>query len=128
MISSDNGAKKDIKARLNKARGSFSRLRNIWRSKQYSLKTKLKLYNSNVKSVLLYGSECWRIVKSDVAKVNAFHNGCLRKICNIYWPQKISNVNLYRKTGCKNIALEIKSRRLRWLGHVLRMGPERIPK
>ena len=127
LISSDNGARKDIKTRLNKARGSFSRLRNIWRSKQYSLKTKFKLYNSNVKSVLLYGSECWRIVKSDVNKVNAFHNGCLRRICNIYWPQKISNVNLYRKTGCKNIALEIKSRRLRWLGHVLRMRPETIP-
>ena len=128
VISSDNGAKKDIQARLNKARGAFSRLRNIWRSKQYSQKTKIRLYNSNVKSVLLYGSECWRIIKSDVDKVNAFHNGCLRRICNIYWPQKISNENLYKKTGCKNISIEIKIRRLRWLGLVLRMSQERIPK
>ena len=96
--------------------------------KQYSLKTKVRIYNSNVKSVLLYGFEWWRIVKRDINKVNAFHNSCLRRICNIFWPNKISNNDLYRKTGCTSIDLEIKKRRLRWLGHVLRMSPERIPK
>jgi len=68
VISTDNSAQKDIKARLNKARCAFSRLKNIWKSKQYSLKTKVRIYNSSVKSVLLYRSECWRIVKSDITK------------------------------------------------------------
>jgi hypothetical protein len=128
LISKDNGAKKDIQSRLGKARGAFARLRPIWKSKQYSLKTKLKLYNSNVKSVLLYGSECWRVVKSDMDKISAFHNGCLRKICRIFWPQKVSNQDLYSKTNSKNIIHEIKHRRLKWLGHVLRMEQGRIPK
>ena len=52
---------KDIQSRLGKARGAFARLQPIWKSKQCSLKTKLRLYNSKVKSVLLYGSECWRV-------------------------------------------------------------------
>ena len=39
VTSTDNSAKKDIKARLNKARCAFSRLKNIWKSKQYSLTT-----------------------------------------------------------------------------------------
>ena len=86
------------------------------------------IYNSNVKSVLLYGSECWRIVKRDINKVNVFHNSCLQRICNIFWPNKISNNDLYQKTGCTSMDLEIKKRWLRWLGHVLRMLPERIPK
>ena len=77
VISTDNSAQKDIKARLNKARCVFSRLKNIWKSKQYSLSTKVRIYNSNVKSVLLYGAECWRNVKRDIKKVNAFHNSCL---------------------------------------------------
>ena len=128
MISRDNSAQKDIKARLNKARCAFSRVKNIWKSKQYSLSTKVRIYNSNVKSVLLYGSECWRIVKKDINKVNAFHNSCLRRICNIFWPNKISNNDLYQKTGCTSMEQEIKKRRLRWLGHVLHMSPERIPK
>ena len=59
VISTDNSAQKDIKARLNKARCAFSRLKSIWKSKQYSLSTKVRIYNSNVKSVLLYGSDLW---------------------------------------------------------------------
>ena len=68
------------------------------------------------------------MVKGDMAKINAFHNGCLRKICRIFWPNKISNVELYKKTGCNSAVLEIKRRRLRWLGHVLRMPKDSIPK
>ena len=59
--------------------------------------------------------------------MNAFHNGCSRKFCGIFWPNKISHVELHRKTGCNSAVLEIKRRRLRWLGHVLRMPGERIP-
>ena len=61
-------------------------------------------------------------------KLCAFYNSCLRKICNIYWPSKITNNDLYQKTGCTSINVEIKKRRLRWLGHVLRMSQDRIPK
>jgi hypothetical protein len=54
LISKDSGTSKDIKAWLGKAQGAFSHLCPIWRSKQCSLKTNMLLYNSNVKSVLLY--------------------------------------------------------------------------
>ena len=121
LISKDNGGQKGIKARLGKARCAFAKLQNFWKSNQYTTKTKIRLYNSNVKSILLYGSECWRMVKGDMAKIDAFHNRCLRKICRIFWPNEISNVDLYKKTGCNSAVLEIKRRRLRWLGHVLRM-------
>ena len=128
LISKDNGGQKDIKARLGKARCAFAKLQNIWKSNQYTTKTKIRLYNSNMKSILLYGSKCWRVVKGDMAKIDAFHNRCLRKICRIFWPNKISNVDLYKKTGCNSAVLEIKRRRLRWLGHVLRMSQDSIPK
>ncbi|KAL9952828.1 hypothetical protein ACROYT_G040141 [Oculina patagonica] len=128
LVAKDSAARKDIKARLGKARGAFARLQPVWRSKQYSLRTKLRLYNSIVKPVLLYGAECWRVVKSDMNKINAFHNGCLRRICRIFWPNKISNEELYKKTKSQSVVLEIKRRRFRWLGHVLRMDQDRIPK
>ncbi|KAK2174166.1 hypothetical protein NP493_821g01017 [Ridgeia piscesae] len=128
LISKDNGGQKDIKARLGKARCPFAKLQNIWKSNQYTTKTKIRLYNSNVKSILLYGSECWRLVKGDMAKIDAFHNRCIRKICRIFLPNNISNVDLYKKTSCNSAVLEIKRRRLRWLGHVLRMPQDSIPK
>jgi len=127
-ISTDNGVQKDIQSRLNKARGAFARLRPIWKSKAYSKRTKLKIYNSNVKLVLLYGSECWRVNQRDMERVEAFHNTCLRRICNIFWPNVISNEALYERTGSHSIVEEIKKRRFRWLGHVFRMQQSQIPK
>ena len=54
-ISVENSVQKDISARINKARNSYCSLCNIWKSNVYSLKTKVRLFNSNVISVLLYG-------------------------------------------------------------------------
>ena len=45
------------KNRQGKARAVFVQLKNIWTSKELSLKTKVRQFNTNVKSVLLYGSE-----------------------------------------------------------------------
>ena len=65
VVSTEDPTQKNIKNRLAKARTAFHRLRPIWKSKQYSRNTKVKFYNSTVKSVLLYGNECWRVTKTD---------------------------------------------------------------
>ena len=91
IMSPEDPTTKDIQSRLNKARLAFRHLYPVWKSKQYSRRTKVQLYNSNVKSVLLYGSECWRMTKKDFQKIASFHHSCLRKICRIFWPNKISN-------------------------------------
>ncbi|KAL9954522.1 hypothetical protein ACROYT_G042072 [Oculina patagonica] len=60
-VTQEGGSDEDIKSRLGKARAAFSKLRNIWKSSQLKLKTKLKIFKSNVVSVLLYGCETWRM-------------------------------------------------------------------
>ena len=45
VVSTDNAAQKDILARLGKARSAFARLQPIWKSQQYTLRTKLRVYN-----------------------------------------------------------------------------------
>jgi len=47
VLSKDNGAGKDIKARLSKARAAFAKLQPIWKSSKYSLRTKIHLYISS---------------------------------------------------------------------------------
>ena len=54
-----------FKNRLSKARNAFAILRPVWLLSVYSLRTKLHLYNSIVKSVLWYGSECLQVVETD---------------------------------------------------------------
>ena len=69
-------------------------LNNVCRSSQYSTKTKLKIYQSCVMSALLYGSECWKMIKSDITKPSVFHTKKLRRILQIFWPDTISNQQL----------------------------------
>ena len=128
MLSNTNGTAKDIRARISKARYAFCQLQPIWKRRSISLKTKIRIYTSNVKSVLLYGAECWRIIQSDMKKLSSFHNTCLRKICKIFWPNTISNKDLYHKTNQCCIETDIKRKRWRWIGHVLRKGNEDITK
>lgn len=128
IIRKDGGAEEDIKRRLNKARNVMRIMNNIWKSAQYSTHTKLKLYRSCVISTLMYGSECWRMTKSDAAKLSSFHTTCLRKILRIFWPRKISNNDLLQRCNMEDMEMLITKRRWKWFGHVLRMEKDSIPK
>ena len=79
-----------IPTRIGKARVAFIQLKNIWISKEISQRTKLRLFSSNVKSVLLYGAETWRTTKNTTMKVQTFINNCLRRILSIHWPDTIT--------------------------------------
>jgi hypothetical protein len=126
VVSKDGGTQVDIQSRMGKARGVFARLNPIWRSRQYGRDTKIKIYQSCVIPVLLYSSECWRMTKSDSMKLAAFHTRCLRKICRIFWPNKISNENLFKITRQEDIRTTIKRRRWRWIGHAMRRDRDNI--
>ena len=58
-VTQEGGSAEDIKSRLGKARAAFNKLRNIWKSSQLKLRTKLKIFKSNVVAVLLYGCETY---------------------------------------------------------------------
>lgn len=83
VISTDGGALKDINVRLQKTKLAFAKLKNIWRASNIMLNTKIRIFNSCVKSVLLYGSETWFVSNEIERKVQAFVNRCLRNILKI---------------------------------------------
>ena len=125
-VRSDGGAGKDIKNRLGKARNSFNMLNNIWRSQQYGLRTKLKIYNACILSTLLYGSECWRMTESDLQKFSTFHTKNLRRILRIFWPRRISNEDLLQQCRQESMEIILLKRRWKWIGHTLRREPDHI--
>ena len=126
VVDAQGGTDKDISARINKARASFVTLKKLWSSKEISIATKLRIFNSNVKSILLYGSETWRVTKSLQQKIQVFVNSCLRQLFKIRWPDKISNEELWNKAKQEPINLTIQRRKWRWVGHTLRKPPDNI--
>ena len=93
IVDQQGGTDADVKSRINKARRAFASLKPIWNSSKISRRTKLRLFNSNVKSVQLYGSEAWKISQEIAKKVRVFIHKCLRIILHVRWPRKIFNAD-----------------------------------
>ncbi|VDP42439.1 unnamed protein product [Schistosoma margrebowiei] len=114
------GSDVDEKARIGKARTAFLRLKNIWNSKHLSTNIKVRIFNTNVKAVLLYGAETWRTKTTTIKKVQVFIHSYLHWILNIHWPDTISNSLLWERTNQLPAEEEIRKRRWKWIGHTLR--------
>ena len=57
IINKTGGTDEDVKACIGKAKQVFAMLKPAWRTSSMSRKTKLRIFSSNVKSILLYEAE-----------------------------------------------------------------------
>ena len=119
IVTTTGGAEEDVEARCGKAQVAFSMLGPVWRSRHTSLWIKLKIFNANVKSVLLYASEIWLLTKTIINKLQAFINRRLRYIFGVFWPRKISSDDLWQRTKQERVDATIRCRKWTWIGHNL---------
>jgi hypothetical protein len=101
-----------VEERIKKARGAFGMLNIVWRATAYSNNTKIRILNTNVKPVLLYGCETWKLTKSSIHKRQVLVTRCIRRILKIFWPVQISNQELWARAKQKPIEFEIRHRKL----------------
>lgn len=94
IVDKNSGTDADVKARIGKARAAFHQLNNVWRSSDLGTSTKIRIFNTIVKPVLLYGAETWRTTIITMRKIQTCINTCLRRILKIRWPDTISNQEL----------------------------------
>ena len=84
-MSVTGGTEENISERIRKAQQAFACLRSVSKARVLSLKTKFRIFNSNVKSVLFYGSETRRLTKALLSKVQSFVNKRLHQILQILY-------------------------------------------
>ena len=70
----------------------------IWKSR-ITIPTKLKLFNTCIRPIFLYGSECWATSR-DVLKIDALDQWCLRKLLGTKWYHHVQNDEV-RRTTCR---------------------------
>jgi hypothetical protein len=82
--------------------------------------------------LVLYGCETWYLTLREDNRLRVFENRVLSRITGPKrdevtgeW-RKLHNEELHILYSSPNIIRKIKSRRMRWAGHVARMGEERM--
>jgi len=83
IVAENGSTSREVNARIQKAMGSFSKLRRVWLSKSLRKDTEIRIFNACVKSVLLYGCETWLVTKEIQRKILTFVNRCLRYILTL---------------------------------------------
>ena len=117
-ISAGGGCKHGAIARARSAWEKFRELLPLLTNRYINTMTRGKIFNVCVRSVLLYGSEFWAMRKEDKARLERNDQAMLRWICGVKISDRVSVDSLYQRLGIAPLITLLRSRRLRWFGHV----------
>ena len=109
----------DVRHRMDIAQTAFGSLSHLWNDHRLSRETKLRLYKLFVCSTLTHCCTAWALTRKVTRMINGFNSHCLHVITG----------QDYRDTATTpvyDLVLAVRQRRMRYLGHVLRMPPDRI--
>jgi hypothetical protein len=72
MLQGDGGCNVDVDRRTAMARRTFNELYSLWGGKQLPLALKLRIFNSNVLTRVVWGSEGWLLTEAVIRKLNGW--------------------------------------------------------
>jgi hypothetical protein len=128
ILTNQNSIHAEIKSTLKSGNACYHSAQNLLSSSLLSKNVKIKIYRSIILPVVLYGCESWSLTLREECRLRVFENKVLRRI---FGPKRdevtgewrrLHNKQLYTLYSSQNIIRVIKSRRLRWAGHVARTG------
>jgi hypothetical protein len=125
-LKNQNDIDDEIKSRLNSGNACYHSVQNLLSYKQI----KIKIYKTLSLPILLYECETWSLTLREEHRLRVSENRVLSKILGPKreedgsW-RKLHNDELHNLYSSPNIVRVIKSRRIRWVGHVACMGERR---
>ncbi len=118
MFVANGQCTENSKIRINLARSAFSRLQPcLWSRREILLRTKGRVYQAVVRSILLYGCETWPVRVAEERSLEAFDNDSIRRILHVRRRDCVPSMELRRRLCLTHIPALLVQRRLHWFGH-----------
>ena len=119
-ITADGDCSHEIKRRLLLGRKVMTNLHSIFKSRDITLSTKVRLVKAMVFSVVMCGCESWTIKKAERRRIDAFGLWCWRKLLRVSWSVRRSNQSILKEIspGCSLEGLMLKLK-LQYFGHLV---------
>ena len=120
-ITADGDCSHEIKRRLLLGRKVMTNLDSIFKSRNITLPTKVRLVKAVVSPVVTYGCESWTVKKAERRRINAFELWCWRRLLRVPWTTRRSNHSILREM-CPGCSLEGQMLKLKhqYFGHLMR--------
>ena len=95
-------------------------LDSIFKSRDFTLPTKVRLVKAMVFPVVMYGCESWTMKKAECQRINAFQLWCWRRLLRVPWTARRSNQSILKEIspGCSLEGLMLKLK-LQYSGHLM---------
>ena len=99
----------------------MSKLDSIFKSRDITLPTKVRLVTAMVFPVVMYGCESWTVKKAESRRIDAFELWCWRRLLRVPWTTKRSNQSVLKEIS-PGISLEgmMLKLKLQYFGHLMR--------
>ena len=91
IITVDGDCSHEIKRRLLLGRKAMTNLDSVFKSKDITLPTKVRLVKAMVFPVVMYGCESWTVEKAECRITGAFELWCWRRLLRVPWTARRSN-------------------------------------
>ena len=119
-ITADGVCSQEIKRRLLLGRKVMTNLDSIFKSRDITLPTKVRLVKAMVFPVVMYGCESWTIKKAEHRRIDALELWCWRRLLRVAWTARRSNQSILKgiSPGCSLEALMLKLK-LQYFGHLM---------
>ena len=118
-ITADGDCSHEIKRCLLLGRKVMTNLESIFKSRDISLPTKIRLVKAMVFPVVMYGCESCTVKKAERRRVDAFELRCWRRLLRVLCTAKRSNQSILKEIS-PGISLEGMMLKLKLLGHLMR--------
>ena len=119
-ITADGDCSHEIKRRLLLGRKVMTHLHSIFKSKDTTLPTKVRLVKAMVFPVVMYGCGCWIVKKAEHRRIDAFELWCWRRLLRVPWTARRSNQSILKEISpeCSLEGLMLKLK-LQYFGHLM---------